>query len=208
MFATHSPVQGNGLVTGIALQGPAFNHLVHRCVGLAAMMAQGAHQALSQYRAHCRSQQVILHIHVQQAGNTAGGIVGVQCRQYQVSGQCGLHCNGCGFLVAHFADHDNIGVLAYDGAQRSGEGQSNLWLDLHLVDPLDVVFYRVLHGEDLALGGVEMLECRIQCSGLTAAGRTGNQQDTVGLGEDIDHLVLEFQAEPQCIEIQRNIIPV
>ena len=55
-----------------------------------------------------------------------------------------------GLEVAHFADHDDVRVLAHDdAAQRVGEVQPDLRLGLDLVDALDLVFDRVLDGDDL-----------------------------------------------------------
>ena len=49
-------------------------------------------------------------------------------------GQRGLGCDLRGFEVTDFADHDDIGILAQDGAQQGGEGQADLRFDLNLVD--------------------------------------------------------------------------
>ena len=38
----------------------------------------------------------------------------------------------CGFGVADFADEDDIGVLAEEGAESGGEGDIAFGVDLHL----------------------------------------------------------------------------
>ncbi len=40
-----------------------------------------------------------------------------------------------GLQVADLSDQDDVGVLAYDGSQSVGEGQSDGGLHLDLVDP-------------------------------------------------------------------------
>ena len=52
--------------------------------------------------------------------------------------------------IAHFAHHDDIGILSNEGAHRPGEGQSDRRLDLRLIDAGDLVFDGVLNGENLA----------------------------------------------------------
>src|SRR5258705_7903166 len=53
-------------------------------------------------------------------------------------------------LVADLADHDHVRVLAEDRAQRGGKRLLRLLPDLHLVDPADLHFHRILDGDDVA----------------------------------------------------------
>src|SRR5690606_5542973 len=117
-----------------------------------------AHQALGEDAVDGGGEQVVLHAHVQQAGDAAGRIVGVQRGQHQVAGQRGLDGDARGFQVAHLADHDDVRILAHDAAQRVGEIQPDLWLGLDLVDAFDLVFDRILDGDDLDVGGVELAQ--------------------------------------------------
>ncbi len=55
-----------------------------------------------------------------------GRVVGVQGGEHQVAGQRGLDGDLGGLVVADLADHDDVGVLAQEGAQRGGEGQADL----------------------------------------------------------------------------------
>ena len=52
-----------------------------------------------------------------------GRVVGVQRREHQVAGERGLDGDLGGLEVADLADHDDVGVLAQEGAQRGGEVQ-------------------------------------------------------------------------------------
>jgi hypothetical protein len=56
-----------------------------------------------------------------------GGVAGVQGAEHQVTGFRGGDGERDGFEVAHFPDHDDIGVFAQGGAQGGGEGLS-VWL--------------------------------------------------------------------------------
>ncbi len=53
-------------------------------------------------------------------------VVGVQRGQHQVAGERGLDGDLRGFEVADFTDHDDVRVLAQDGAQGLGKGQVDL----------------------------------------------------------------------------------
>ena len=61
-------------------------------------------------------------------------------------------------VVADLADHDDVRVLAEEGAQRAGEGEPDLGLHVDLVDPLDLVLDRILGGEDVEVGAIDAVE--------------------------------------------------
>ena len=62
--------------------------------------------------------------------------------------QRGLDSRPCGLSIAHLADHDHVGILTQEGAQGIGEGKANSGLDLGLADPVDLVFNRILDGQE------------------------------------------------------------
>ena len=97
------------------------------------MHADDAHQPLRQHGDQRRSEQVILHAHVDQARDGARGVVGVQGGEDQVAGQGGLDRDIGGFAVADFADHDHVRILAHDVAQPDANvrpicGLTWIWL--------------------------------------------------------------------------------
>lgn len=96
-----------------------------------------------------------------------------------MAGQRGLHGDLRGFGVAHFADHDDIRVLAENGAQRVGEAHADLGMDLDLVDAAELVFDRVLDGDDLERFGIELGQRGVERGGLARAGGAGDEQDAV-----------------------------
>ena len=55
-----------------------------------------------------------------------GRVVGVEGGEDQVAGQGGADRDVGRLPVADFADHDDVGVLAQDVAQRAGEGEPDL----------------------------------------------------------------------------------
>ena len=70
-------------------------------------------------------------------------------RQHEVAGERGLDGDLGGLEVADLADHDDVGVLAQEGAQRGGEVEPDVLVDLHLVDADEVVLDRILGGGDV-----------------------------------------------------------
>jgi hypothetical protein len=66
----------------------------------------------------------------------------MQRRQHEVPGQARLHGDLRGLEVADLADHDDVGVLAQDRAQRAREIEPDPRVDLRLGDPVEVVLDR------------------------------------------------------------------
>ena len=66
-----------------------------------------------------------------------------------------------------------------------GEIETDLGLDLDLVDPLDLVFHGVLDGDDLFVGRVDLVQGAVKGGGLAAARGARDQQDAVGLVDEL-----------------------
>ena len=99
-------------------------------IGGLAVAAQAARQALRDDQADRGRDGVGLHAHVHQARQGLRRVVGVQRREHQVAGLRGLDGDLRRLEVADFADHDDVRVLAQEGAQRAGEGQAHLRVDV------------------------------------------------------------------------------
>ena len=123
-------------------------------------------QPLCQHPDQARRQQERLHTHVAQTRDRTRGSVRVKRRQYEMSGQTGLHGDLRGFQVSDLADHDDIGVLAEDGPESSCERHFDLGIDLSLADPVDEVFDRVLYRHDIAAVVVDPVERGVKGRGL------------------------------------------
>ena len=61
-------------------------------------------------------------------------VVRVQRREHEVAGLRGFHGDVGGFVVADFADHDHVRVLAKKRAQRDREGESGFFAHADLID--------------------------------------------------------------------------
>jgi hypothetical protein len=88
----------------------------------------------------------------------AGGIVGVQGAQHPVAGQRGLNGHPGGLQVPDLADHHYIRVLAQNKPQTVGKGHAGFAVELYLVDVVDAVFHRVLHGDDVDVRLVQFFQ--------------------------------------------------
>ena len=64
-------------------------------------------------------------------------------------------------------------------AQTRREGQVDLRVDLHLRDALELVLDRILDGEDVEVGRVDLGEARVERRRLAGAGRAGDEEDAV-----------------------------
>ncbi len=84
-----------------------------------------------------------------------------------MTGQGGARGDFCGFVVADLAHHDDIRILAQDGAQHPRKIEPDTGMHLHLTDALKTVFHGIFHGENLALYTVDLIQCRIQRRGFT-----------------------------------------
>ena len=87
-------------------------------LGLLALRAQLAREALRGDQDHRRRDVERRDAHVQQPRQRRRRVVGVQRRQHQVARLRRLDRDVGGLEVADFADHDDVRVLAQEGLQR------------------------------------------------------------------------------------------
>ena len=130
-------------------------------VGGTAAGADAADETLGEHGLERGGDEEGLHSHVHEAGDRAGGVIGVQGGEHEVTRKRGLDGNLGGLQVADLAHHDDVGVLAEEGAEGGGEGEADGVVDRHLHDALDLVFDGVLGGEELHVGRVHDAQRRV-----------------------------------------------
>ena len=107
-------------------------------------------------------------------------------------------------VVADLADHDDVRVLADDGAQAVGEGQPDLGPDLDLADALDLVLDRVLNGQDISGRRPDLLKRGIKRGGFARAGRPGRQDDAVRDADHPSEPLQSVRAHPQLFQAEHR----
>ncbi len=117
-------------------------------------------------------------------------------------GERGLDGELRGDPVADLADQDDVGVRAQDRRQHSRERQPGLVVHLHLIDAGQPVLDWVLDGDDVDLGLADLGQRRVQRRRLARAGRAGDQQHAVRLGEGLGEAGVVVLAETEPFEVQ------
>ena len=166
------------------------------------MRTQRADETLGLEGAHRGGDHEGLDAHVEQTRDAADGVIGVQGGEDQVTRECATDGDFNRLLIAHFTDHDDVGVTAQDAAQTGGEGEVDLRLHRDLNDAVQLVFHRVFDGDDAAVLGVQLLEQGVKRGALAGTGRTGDQDDSVRRGEQFAELCfgVGIQAEGAHVE--------
>ena len=150
-----------------------------RTVFLFAMRAQDTHETLREHRFQRRGDKIRLDPHVHEAGQCPGGVIRVQCREYEVAGQGRLHGDLGRLLIANFADEDDIGIVTEYRTQAAGKGQTRFFRNLDLVNALELIFNGVFDGDDFAQGIIDFIQRGVQRRGFAASGRTRDENDSM-----------------------------
>src|SRR5438270_2443269 len=159
---------------------------------LLAVTAQPPRQALRNDETHRGGDGVGLDPHVDDAGEGLRRIVRVQRGQHQVAGLRRLDGDLGRLEVADLAHHDDVRVLAEEGAHGRGESQPDLVSDVDLVDAGEVDFRGILGGGDIRVLAVEDRETGIERHRLAAARRPGHEDHALRFRQVLEvELLLE-----------------
>ena len=96
-----------------------------------------------------------------------------------MAGEGRVNGDMCRLGIAHFADHDDIGVLSNKGAKRSREGQADLGLDLGLINAGNLIFDGIFDRQNFARGIVECGQHGREGRGFAAPRRAGKDNDAM-----------------------------
>src|SRR5256884_643255 len=132
----------------------------------------------------------------------------MQSGEHQVTGQSRLYADFRSFEVADLADKNNIGVLAEEGAQRSGEVQAYLLFHLHLVDSTQLKLDGILRGHDVGVYGVQGGDGGIQGVGFPGTRRTGHQHHAVGFHDVAVEFFQRRRFETELGHVQAEVFLV
>jgi hypothetical protein len=109
-----------------------------------------------------------------------------------------------GLDVADLPDQDDVGVLADDVSQPGREGEADLRAHRNLVHALQLVLDRVLDGDDLAIGRVDLVERAIERGRLAGAGGAGHEQDAVGARDQRLEAPADLGREAELLQRQEH----
>jgi hypothetical protein len=170
-----------------------------------ARRARPAHQPLGDDERERGGDEERLDAHVDQAGHGGDGVVGVQGRQHQVTGEGRLQRELGGLLVADLADEDDVGVLAQDRAQPPGERQPGALLHLHLRDAPHLHLDGVLERDDVAVRRRHLLDGGVQRVRLAGAGRAGDEHEALRLHQRCPQQVQLRTGQAGLVEVRHVV---
>ncbi len=168
------------------------------------MRADLAAKALSKDSDDGGRDKVRLHAHIHHSDNGGGCVVGVQGGEHQVAGQRGLDSDFGGLQVAHFADHDDVRVLAQERPKRVCERETRLLVHLHLGHAGELILHGVLDSDDVLLDGVQLVEHGVLGGGFARTGGTGGEHHAVRLGDKLLQLRLGLRRKAELAQTDQN----
>jgi hypothetical protein len=146
-----------------------------------AVGAEPAHEALSHDAPERGTEHEVLDPHIEKPRDGFRRAVRVQCREDEMAGEGRLHGYSGRIRVTDLTDHDHVRVVAQDGPQAGRKVEIDVRLHLHLTDPSQLVFDRILDRENLDRGSIDLLEHGIERRRLARAGRTRDEDDPIRL---------------------------
>src|SRR5581483_9280247 len=160
---------------------PACLHLLGRVVHYGtAGIANDTNQPLRQNTVQRGHEIVGLYAHIEKSPNHVDHVVGVDGCEHQVTGEGRLDGDLRGFRVADFPHHDLVRIVAQNGTQSTGKGQTFLLVDGNLRDAANLVLHRIFNGDDLVFFGFNLIHGGVKSRRFAAARRPGNQHHAIG----------------------------
>src|SRR5215475_1441982 len=204
LVADFTPGVGvKGVVAELRWRQSRFDQFsVGRLVSSAASRAEQADQPLSENAVEGRNEIIRLDAHIDKAPDHVNDVVGVNGCEDQVAGERGVDGDLRGLLVADFADHDLVRVVAQNAAQAPRECQPFLLIDLNLRDAAQLVLDRVFDRDDLILVVADFVERGVQGRRLTRTGGPGDQHHPVRLPNEAAELGQQIRIESDDLQFQ------
>ena len=125
----------------------------------------------------------------------------MQRRQHEVTGHRRSQRNVRRFSITNLTHHQNVRVLAQRRAQHTGKIEVDLFVDLYLIDPLQLVFDGVFDRNNFLVDNIELLKSAIEGCGLTAARRSSDQNETVRHGDQAAETSKHLARHTHLVEI-------
>ena len=107
--------------------------------------------------------------------------------------------------VTHFAHQNDVRILTKEAAQETRKGQFLINVHLALNEAFDVIFHRVLGGENLGLDVIQLIESGVQRSGLAGTGRTSDDDNSVGLIDERAQFLKVIIAQADAVQRELHV---
>jgi hypothetical protein len=146
---------------------------------LATCVAETSHEPLRKHAFHRRRDLVRRNADVDEPSDGARGVVRVQRREHEVTGERRLDRDLGRLAIADLADEDDVGVLAHDGAERRAKGEAGPLADLHLDDTRDAVLDGVLDRDDVHAAVLDLAQRRVERGRLPGSRRAGDEDEAL-----------------------------
>ena len=167
------------------------------------MLAIDADEALGEDAVQRGDEVVSFDADVQEAAQHVDHVVGVDGGEDKVAGERGVDGDLGGLLVADFADHDLVGIVAQNGTQAAREGQAFLFVHRNLRDSLELIFDGIFDGDDFVFVVLDFAERGVEGGRFAGTGGAGDEHHPVGFGDiaaefreivfaEADHVEREF----------------
>src|SRR5215472_4921406 len=167
-----------------------------------AIWANNAHQALGQDAVQRGDKVVWLNTHVHETANHVRHIVGVNSGKDEVAGESRLNGDLRGFLVADFANHDFVRVVAKNRSKASRKSEALFLIDRNLRDAANLVFDRILDGNEFVVIGFDFINGCVQSGGLAGARGSGDQDHAVRLMNVAAETLEFFRGKTDYVQIE------
>ena len=116
-----------------------------------------------------------------------------------------LNGDARGLEVANFADQNHVRILTQNRTQGQRESQVDFVVDRALDDAVDFVLDGIFGGDDLGVDVVEFGERGVERGGLAGSGRASDEDDAVGLVNDLAEEGEQLGIHADAIEREADV---
>ena len=117
----------------------------------------------------------------------------------------GSHGDFRRLAIPDLTDHYDVGILAVDGAESHGKGQTSEWAHLDLIDAGELVLHGILDRDHVEPLLVQLGQPREQAATLSASGRPGGEDHALACLAKPPYDGGVALGESECVEVARHL---
>src|SRR5262245_34166185 len=157
VFATLPLLQFDPLARFVNIKSKFSKRGRRNSLGPLTLLAVHTNETLGKNTDERRRQQIVFDTHVDQSRHCAGSIVGMKSTENKMAGEGRTDSDVGRLKVANLSNHNDIRVLPHDMPKTSRKCQSDLGIDVDLVDPFHLIFDRIFDRDDLTIRNIDPL---------------------------------------------------